>query len=275
MIVSRPPSAARVARALLIATLLLSDPLARAQAQPADESSEGDESGATVISRDQEARQAFLVGRDAHEAGDFETALAQFQASYAASGRPEILYNIGTSLDRLGRFDEALEYFRRYLEALPDAENHEFVRARMEVLQRLIDRREADAAATEAAYRAVDEARRPPSIVPPIVILGAGAALGIVSVGLLVRGHGQLDDLEAQCEAGGCRMVDDAIDDSGVERTRRAVRALGIGGAALAAGGALWLLLQDRGSEDDGAEESGVQLRTSFGLGTVQLSGTF
>jgi hypothetical protein len=77
--------------------LLLCVPAERAQAQAADTP----ESGAPQVSRDEEARQAFLVGRDAHAAGDFETALAQFQASYAASGRPEILYNIGIAFDRL------------------------------------------------------------------------------------------------------------------------------------------------------------------------------
>ncbi len=258
----------------LLALSLASTPALAQEAAPSA-TAEG-ETEPPRVSRDDEAREAFLVGRDAYENGDFELALAQFQTSYAASGRPEILYNIATALDRLGRFEEALEYFGRYIEALPDADNHEFVRARMGVLRDLIDSRAAQERARAEAERQANEAAEPPSIIPPIAVAGTGAALGIVSLGLLAKGHGDLDDVEATCEAGGCRDVDAVIDDSNVERTRAMVRAFGISGAVLAAAGTTWILLQDRdGDGDDDEDAARVQLRPVVGFGTLHLQGSF
>jgi len=60
---------------------------------------------------------------------------------FELSQRPGLLHNIGTTADRLRRDDEALEAFRAYLEAVPDAPYRASVEARITVLQRAIDER--------------------------------------------------------------------------------------------------------------------------------------
>ncbi|MFW6067615.1 MAG: tetratricopeptide repeat protein [Myxococcota bacterium] len=110
---------------LLTSALLAAAPLGAAMAQePGDES------------EDQEARALFEAGRTAFEAGRFEAALRHFEASYELSGHPQLLYNIGTTADRLRMDDEALAAFQEYLERVPDAPNRGEVVARVRVLER-------------------------------------------------------------------------------------------------------------------------------------------
>lgn len=107
-------------------------------------------------SRDAEARALFEAGRVAFGDGRFEDALSYFQRSHELSGRPELLYNIATTADRLRREREAVEAFEGYLAAVPDAPNRREVEGRLRVLREEIAREEtetAERAAREAAER--------------------------------------------------------------------------------------------------------------------------
>ncbi len=112
---------------------------------------------------DQAARWLFNSAREAFEAGDYESALDRFEQSYRLSNRPALLYNIGTTLDRLRRDADALAAFERYLELVPDSANRSEIEARVIVLQRAVDRREAEEAERariEQERLAAEEARR-------------------------------------------------------------------------------------------------------------------
>ncbi len=57
------------------------------------------------------------ASKDAFGAGDYEAALIGFRKSFAGSpDQPLLLWNIGRCLEELGRTDEALESFEKYLE---------------------------------------------------------------------------------------------------------------------------------------------------------------
>lgn len=88
--------------------------------------------------RDAEARMLFQAGQVAFEEGRFENALEYFRRSYDLSGRAELLYNIGTAADRLRMDRDALEAFRRYVAERPDAPNRAEVEARIGVLERAV-----------------------------------------------------------------------------------------------------------------------------------------
>ena len=64
------------------------------------------------------------------ENGDLQRSLEHFERSYRLSHRPEILFNIGTVLDRLRHDAQALAAYRGYLLELPDASSRRFVRSR-------------------------------------------------------------------------------------------------------------------------------------------------
>ena len=135
-----------------------------AQAQtdpPAGQAAESTQTTRTDESLDQAARLTFQAAREAFSNGDYETALDRFTQAYSLSPRPVLLYNIGVTLDRLRRDEEAVARFTEYLERVPDAPDRAEVEARIRVLQRAIDERRAQEAAREEQERiARDEAER-------------------------------------------------------------------------------------------------------------------
>ena len=114
--------------------------IAAAQApleQPAAEQTAPSEVGEATANgaRDEEARALFQAGRAAFTDGRFGDALDYFRRSHEISGRPVLLFNVGTAADRLRMNQEALAAFRSYLEALPEATNRREVEARIRVLE--------------------------------------------------------------------------------------------------------------------------------------------
>lgn len=84
--------------------------------------------------RDAEARLHFATGRDAFSRGDFATAVTEFERAYALSRRAQLLYNIGTTYERLHRWEEARSALQRYLEAVADAPDRAEVEGRVRII---------------------------------------------------------------------------------------------------------------------------------------------
>ncbi len=82
-----------------------------------------------------EARGLFAAGRSAYDAGRFEQALNYFSQAYELSHRGALLFNMASAAERLRRDAEALGYYERYLQEVPDAENRQFVDARIVFLR--------------------------------------------------------------------------------------------------------------------------------------------
>jgi tetratricopeptide (TPR) repeat protein len=184
-------------RTTMLACLLLLTPIVSASAQDAPESSATPESSA-----DAEARSIFDAARTAFNNGRYEEALEYFTRAYELSGRPELLYNLGQTLDRLDREAEALDHYRRFLVELPDTE----MRGQAEGRIRIIEERLAAAEAAEAAAAAEVEAPRPAAFDPtgPAVLYatsGAALVVGVVLGALALDHRSQLD---AMCPGGFC-----------------------------------------------------------------------
>ncbi len=144
------------------------------------------------------ARERYQAAVVAFDAGSYEAALDLFRGAYELSPRPQLLYNIGTTADRLRRNVEAVEAFEAYLEQAPDASNAESVRRRIEVLREEITRQRAleEAAAAASATVEPDEAsesrgrrrrRVIGGVIGAVLVVGGGVALAI---GLSQRGGG-------------------------------------------------------------------------------------
>lgn len=84
--------------------------------------------------RDAEARLHFATGRDAFSRGDFSTAVTEFERAYALSRRAQLLYNIGTTYERLHRWEEARSALQRYLDAVADAPDRAEVEGRIRII---------------------------------------------------------------------------------------------------------------------------------------------
>lgn len=66
---------------------------------------------------DRAARAAYMRGTSAFEAGDYEQAIASFVAAHRLSQRPELLYNIGVTHERLGQRERAADAFEEFLDS--------------------------------------------------------------------------------------------------------------------------------------------------------------
>lgn len=104
---------------------------------------------------DAEARALFNAGEVAYSEGRYESALDYFRRAYDLSGRALLLYNIGSAAEHVRQDAAALEAFERYLRDTPeDAPHRVAVAARVEFLRRTL----AESAAAEAAEAAAAEA---------------------------------------------------------------------------------------------------------------------
>lgn len=116
------------------------------------------------------------------ERKNYAEALAEFQAAYAAEPAPRLLLNIGRSLYRLDRPQEALDYYGRYrkAESSLDAEAEKTLR------KYEIDALMASAATGQSEpVPAPLSTSAPPSRWPPAFTLGLlGASVGLFIVGI-------------------------------------------------------------------------------------------
>lgn len=158
-------------------------------------------------SRDEEARLHFQIGERALTDGRYEEALTHFSRSHELSGRPELLFNIGVANDRLRNDQEALNAYRAFLEALPDAPNRNDAERRIEILERSVAEAESGQAesgqvdvrpeSVAAAGGQASESNRPADSVNEedsgiaskwwfwtiiaVVVVGAGVGVGLAA----------------------------------------------------------------------------------------------
>lgn len=121
-------------------------------------------------------------GEALFDRGDFDAALAEFEAAYEAIGehpsRFLILYNIGQCHERRFRYDVALTYYRRYLaEGGSRADGHAEVEANVHALEGLLSTVSVETHAPNAEIYFDD---RPLGAAPGEVHVPAG--LHVVSV---------------------------------------------------------------------------------------------
>lgn len=80
------------------------------------------------------ARELYQRGAEAYEQEQYTDALAAFRESYEIANAPELLFNIAITLEKLGRTEEAAAALRTYLAEYPDAEDHDQVERRLDLL---------------------------------------------------------------------------------------------------------------------------------------------
>jgi hypothetical protein len=85
-----------------------------------------------------QARAHFEAGKNAYNAGDFLGAIREFKTAESLRPSPILDYNIGLSNEQLNRPRAAVRFYRRYLEAEPNAQNAVEVRGRIAGLEQRI-----------------------------------------------------------------------------------------------------------------------------------------
>ncbi|UJR86921.1 tetratricopeptide repeat protein [Sandaracinus amylolyticus] len=228
-------------------------------------------------SRDSEARALFDAGAASYEAGRYDEALGYFQRSYELSGRPQLLYNIGSAAERVRQDALALRSYEDYLRLVPDAPNRARAETRIEALRRIVTAQGETAEDTtqeEGSTAAVvepspgpsgDEPSSGPGIGPWIVV-GGGAA--VVVAGAILLGAGLADRSAVEDPAPGATWADaEAAYDRGPALLTSGIVLLPVG-AAIVGAGLAWALIP---VESGGVER--ISLRV--GPASIAVAGRF
>jgi hypothetical protein len=160
-----------------------------------------------------------------------------FERAHELSGRPQLLFNIGATFERMGERARAIDAFERYLREVPDAHNRSEVEERLHMLRAGLDARES-----------------PPSDggpgAAPWIVVGSGAVaagVGAVFLGLASGAKGRVES--APMGTYWDTVEGDAADASTFSIVGAIL--LGVGGAALV-GGLVWLLVGGDGEAEQG-----------------------
>lgn len=86
----------------------------------------------------EQAKQHFMAGEQKFKAGDYQGAIAEFEAADALVPSPILSYNIGLAHEKLGQDEQAVAKYQDYLVRRPDAPNRAQVEARISGLQQKI-----------------------------------------------------------------------------------------------------------------------------------------
>ncbi|NLY93124.1 MAG: tetratricopeptide repeat protein [Myxococcales bacterium] len=203
----------------------------------------------TARADDETARLHFQAGAKEFEAGRYEAALASFSAAYELSGRPELLYNIALCHEELGRYGEAADHLRRYLDEVENVPQRTALERRIEILRKAAAAQAQQASQAEPpppdAHDELSEAApsSPKLPAPAWAAFGVGGASLVTGVVLASVGLKKKNELESTCGPTSSCDRDD------VRRMERmgifADVAFGVTIAAAAAGTVLLFVLRD------------------------------
>lgn len=148
-----------------------------------------------------QARAHFAEGQRRYEAGDFAGALGYFQDARRVSPAPELDYDVGRCWDQLGRVDEAILEYRRYVSEAPNAVNAPAVKARLVLLER--ERGGTPSAVEPATRTAATTASTSPSRrwwLAPALVGGSALAVAVVGAALVGSVDPDYQRLRASCD---------------------------------------------------------------------------
>ena len=177
------------------------------------------------VGMDEAGRAAFIAGQEAYARGEFEDALRAFVGGYELSERPQFLFNIANCHERLHQLDEALDFYTRYLDAVPEAANRADVERRMARI-RTVQSNEEPAPSTSP------EPSRAPAFAA-FAVGGAGVVTFAIAGPLALSSHNELAN---------CRPTSSCDGDARDQGKRRALVAdIGLGTALV--GGVVGVIL--------------------------------
>jgi tetratricopeptide (TPR) repeat protein len=118
---------------------------AQAQAHASSESPLGNDAAAPSAEELAAGREHFKRAGEHYRAGRYREALQSLRLADASVPSPELWFNMGKAHEQLGEVDSAVEHYKLYLEARPDAPDAPKVRARVAALTAALEQRPRDA----------------------------------------------------------------------------------------------------------------------------------
>lgn len=137
------------------------------------------------------AEELFAKSETLYQAGDFRGAIALLEEANRLSPHPVLVYNLARAHESLGENDQAVTYYRRYLELDPNAADKGAVAKRIDTLVRAQEKPKVEPPSGKDPPPDGTTVVTSPSPVPWIVagvgVLGVGA--GAVLGGLALSKH--------------------------------------------------------------------------------------
>jgi tetratricopeptide (TPR) repeat protein len=110
------------ARNRWIILLVVVSGLVVARPEPADAAPSAAQGADDGCIKEPDCRDHYQRAIGLYESGRYEAALPEFEAAYQSRQMPWLLINIGRTLHRLGRLDEAITFYNRYEQASPNGD---------------------------------------------------------------------------------------------------------------------------------------------------------
>lgn len=208
---------------------------------------------------DATAREHLSTGNRYYRLREFEKAIEEYKAGAVKEDAPVFYYNLGQCYRQLGRYEEAIWHYERFLErGTPTGEVEVAVKKFIAQMRDELGKAAMKQPPVEPAPPSAPNSTSAEHPLPPIehrrgmplqrkLAIGVGAA-GSVSLALGVvfglRASSFQDDADATCPMSTCDRADDAnkLIDRGKTNALYANVAFGIGGAALVGGAVLWII---------------------------------
>ena len=244
---------------------------------------------------DQRARELFQKGDVAYSEGRYEEALAAFQEAYDLSGRSQLLFNVSNALERLGRYQEAVDALDKYL-ASGKAKDRDVVQKRLANLKKRVEeqkkeqeklaKEEEEKRKKEEEERAKREAAqgngnggtgptgskqpdKPPTPLLPWILIGGGAAVFVTGGVFGILTLGARSEAKDGCTdtASGHLCSKEASSAIDREKTFGLVADIGMLSGLVLAGVGTYFLLTNKPAEPS--------IKVGIRPGGVILGGTF
>ncbi len=233
----------------------------------------------------QEVHQHYDRATRAYDLGKYGEAVDEYQKVYEIDGDPVMLYNIAQAYRLNDQPQDAVHFYRRYLQRSPEARNREDVERKIAAQEKLIEDKRKAAAAVQPPPIPVTppkttpanpvptatELPPPPPPPPPAVIttpsrepeppsttqriigwtmVGVGVAADAVAVVEALKAKNRGDTLSADSKAG--KVYDQSLQSQGKTANIIAI-VCGIAGTAVAVAGGVVLITNGSSSESSSA----------------------
>jgi hypothetical protein len=226
-----------------------------------------------------EMKQHYEKATRAYDVQKYGEAVDEYQKAYEIGGDPAMLYNVAQSYRLNDQLQEALRFYRRYLQRSPNARNREDVERKIADLERTVEERRKAAAATPAPTPPppVVTPVTPPAEVPVqyegggglrvagIVVASVGVA-GLITAAVTGKMAADKGDQLSADSRKGMVVFDPSIESSG--KTLNTVMIVSaIAGGAAAVTGAILIIVSSvgGGGGNSGGEQPPATARTTVG----------
>jgi tetratricopeptide (TPR) repeat protein len=92
----------------------------------------------------QEMRVHYDRATRAYDVGKYAEAIEEYQKAYEIGGDPAMLYNIGQAYRLNDQPNDAIRFYRRYLQRQPNAHNRDYVERKIADLEKIVEERRKD-----------------------------------------------------------------------------------------------------------------------------------